>query len=366
MTKKIDSRSFLVINPFGIGDCLFSTPLLHLIRYNFPSAKIYFLCNKKSYPVMRDHPLVEKAFIYERDDFVNAWRTSFFTWLSKSSGFIADIRRERIDVCLDLSLNTQYGFYAWAAGIRRRFGLDYKNRCFFLNKKIRIGGFDDKHVADYYLSVVKFLGLKAEQCAMSIGIQQSDKDWAERWIKEHGISAYPVIIGVAPCGGDTFGANAHVRRWPAEYYSSLIKRLRVAYNAAILIFAGPRESADVSGIIKDSGVSAGVYDLSKITLGQTIALIDHCSLFIGNDTGALRFADALQKKLLAFYGPADDIVYGPYPPDPQRITVLKKDLSCRPCYRRFRMPACEHDRACLRGITVEAALQAVGSLMKVL
>lgn len=364
MTKKNDYRSFLVINPFGIGDCLFSTPLLHLLRRNFPSAKIYFLCNKKSYPVMRDHPLVEKAFIYERDDFVNAWRTSFFTWLSKSSGFIADIRRERIDVCLDLSLNTQYGFYAWAAGIRRRFGLDYKRRCFFLNKKIRIDGFIDKHVADYYASVVKFLGLPAEQCAMSIGIQQSDTDWAQCWIKEHGMSAYPVVIGVAPCGGDTFGANAHVRRWPAEYYASLIKRLRASYNAAILIFAGPKESPEVHAIMRDAGDTAGIFDLSTITLGQTIALIAHCALFIGNDTGALRFADALQKKLVAFYGPADDIVYGPYPPDYDKKIILKKELVCRPCYKRFRMPACDNDRACLRGISVDEACDAVETLLK--
>lgn len=354
-----DYRSFLVINPFGIGDCLFSTPLLQCIRSRFPSARIYFLCNKKCYPVMSSHPLVEKAFIYERDEFVAAREKSFFIWLSKALGFISDIRRERIDVCLDLSLNTQYGFYAYLAGIPNRFGLDYKKRCFFLNKKKLIDGFCGRHVADFYLSVVQFLGLETGQYPMSVGIDARDRDWARGWLQASGIAAAQTIVGIAPCGGDSFGPNAHIRRWPAEYYAQLIAFIRKAYGAAVLVFAGPRESEDAAAIIEASGEKDGVYDLSSVTLGQTIALISHCSLFIGNDTGALRFADALQKKLIAFYGPADDVVYGPYPPDPARKIVLRSDAECRPCYRNFRLPACEHDRACLRNIPVETACAAV-------
>jgi len=245
------------------------------------------------------------------------------------------MRRCNIQVCLDLSLNTQYGLYAYLAGIHRRYGLDYRNRCVFLNRKIAIDGFHDRHVADYYLSVAKFLGIEAIRYPMSIGLPGSEVDWARRWIEEQGIPASQPIIGIAPCGGDSFGPNAHIRRWPPEYYAMLIKYLRKAYGAAIFVFAGPKESQDVRGIIAASGYDKGVYDLSNTTLGQTIALISRCCLFIGNDTGALRFADALQKKIIAFYGPADDIVYGPYPPDNGRSVVLKKNLPCRPCYKKF-------------------------------
>jgi len=308
---------------------------------------------------MSGHPLVEKAFVYERDEFVAAWNKSIFTWLSKAAGFISEIRRERIEVCLDLSLNTQYGFYAYLAGIPNRLGLDYKKRCFFLNKKKLIDGFLGRHVADFYLSVVEFLGLETGQYPMSVGIDARDRDWARGWLQASGIGAAQTIVGIAPCGGDSFGPNACIRRWPAEYYSSLISHLRSTYDAAVLVFAGPRESEDVAGIIRASGEKEGVYDLSSVTLGQTIALISHCTLFIGNDTGALRFADALQKKLIAFYGPADDNVYGPYPPDPVRKIVLRSDVECSPCYRNFRLPVCAHDRACMRNIPVETACAAV-------
>ena len=356
---KGDYRSFLVINPFGIGDCLFSTPLLQCIRQRFPAAKIFFLCNKKCYSIMAAHPLVEKAFVYERDEFVAAQKRSFFAWLSMASRFISEIRRERIEACLDLSLNTQYGLYAFLAGIRERYGLDYKNRCFFLTKKLSVPGFAGRHVADYYLSVVRFLGLETGRYPLSVGIAPEDRDWARRWMEERRIAPASIVAGIAPCGGDSFGPNAHIRRWPAKYYSALIGHLRSAYDARVLVFAGPKESEDVRAIIDGSGCSEGVYDLSAISLGQTIALISHCSLFIGNDTGALRFADALQKKLIAFYGPADERVYGPYPPDQERSIVLTNDCGCRPCYRNFRLPVCVHGSVCLSGISVEAACAAV-------
>ncbi|HQQ06993.1 MAG TPA: glycosyltransferase family 9 protein, partial [Candidatus Omnitrophota bacterium] len=246
---KGDYRSFLVINPFGIGDCLFSTPLLQCIRQHFPAAKIYFLCNKKCYPIMAAHPLVEKAFVYERDEFVVAQKTSFFAWLSMASRFISEIRRERIEACLDLSLNTQYGFYASLAGIRDRYGLDYKNRCFFLTKKLSVPGFAGRHVADFYLSVMSLLGLETGQYPMSVGISAEDHDWARRWMAEQRIPSVSIVVGIAPCGGDSFGPNAHIRRWPAKYYSALIGHLRSAYDARVLVFAGPKESEDVREII---------------------------------------------------------------------------------------------------------------------
>jgi ADP-heptose:LPS heptosyltransferase len=198
---------------------------------------------------------------------------------------------------------------------------------------------------------------------MSVGISDEDKSWAREWISRNNLLSFPVIAGVAPCGGDSFGPNAYIKRWPAENYALLIKRLRQAYNAAILVFAGPKESGEVKAIIGDSGETAGIFDLSGATLGQTIALLDHCSLFIGNDTGAMRFADALGKKLIAFFGPQDEVVYGPYPFDKSRTVVLKKELSCRPCYKRFRLSQCTRDRECLRSLTVDDAFEAAKALL---
>ena len=52
-------RRFLVINPFGIGDVLFSTALLRCLKRSFPGSKLFYLCNKKTSPVLANHPLID-------------------------------------------------------------------------------------------------------------------------------------------------------------------------------------------------------------------------------------------------------------------------------------------------------------------
>ncbi|MDD5079056.1 MAG: glycosyltransferase family 9 protein [Candidatus Omnitrophica bacterium] len=356
-------RSFLVINTFGIGDVLFSTPLLRNLHNNFPKAKIYYLCNKKTAPLLRMHPLIEKVFVYERDEFVKEQKKSFVGGLKKYCQFIFDIRKEHIDCAIDLSLNAPFGFFALLAGIKKRYGLNYKNRSRFLNRTIKIDGFIDKHVVDYYLDTLKLLDSPIKRCNLEVYTDDASKAWAGEFLSQNGISKEQFVIGIAPCGGDAFGKDNCLRRWPPEQFSLLIDWLAEEYNVKIFIFAGPKEKNDVIGIISPVKHKKAVFDLSDLTLEETVALVERCQLFISNDSGILRFADGLNKKIVALYGPIDEKVYGLYPYDQKRTIVLKKDMPCRPCYNKFRLSPCNNDRRCLRDITVDVVMQAVRRLL---
>ncbi len=341
---------------------LFSTPLIRNLHENFPEAQIYYLCNKKTAPILKQHLLLKKVFVYERDDFVKAQKQSFWAWLKKFLVFINEIRAERIDMAIDLSLNTQYSFFAWLAGIKKRYGLDYKNRCWFLNKKIAIDGYNDKHVVEYYLDVLSLLNIKPKIHGLEIYADKSSKDWAEEFIKHNNISQNGCIIGIAPCGGDAFGKDAYIKRWPQDKYSALIDKLIVEFKAKVFIFAGPQEKSEIEKILSSLRHKDSCFEFTAATLPQTVALVDKCSLFIGNDTGPLRFADALNKKIVALFGPVDERVYGLYPPDPLRKIEIKKDIVCRPCYQKFRLPACLNNKKCLEDITIEEVFQAAQKL----
>lgn len=358
MTKK-----FLIINPFGIGDVVFSTPLIANLKDSYPQADIFYLCNKKAASIMESHPLIKKVFIYERDEFVAEQKRSFFKGLMKYLKFISQIRKEKIDCAIDLSLNTHFGFFAFAAGIKDRCGLDYKNRSRFLKKKIRIEGFIDKHVADYYLDVLKLLDIPVKKHNLKVYPDAASREWVNAFLEKHAIAKEELVVGIAPCGGDAFGKDNHLRRWPLEYYASLIDRLKEEFKAKIFIFAGPKEKEDVSKIMSLVKDNKDVFDFSNATLLNTVALVERCNLFVSNDTGILRFADGLDKKIVAFYGPINEKVYGPYLADSKRAIILKKDLPCRPCYNKFRLVPCRIDRECLRSISVNEAVEAAKKLL---
>jgi lipopolysaccharide heptosyltransferase II len=342
---------------------LFSTPLLRNIHENFPAAKIFYLCNKKTAPILKNYPLIDKVFIYERDEFVIAQDKSFWRSLRRYQNFIAEIKKERIDCLLDLSLNTQYGFFACLAGIPKRYGLDYKNRCRFLNKKIKINGYNHKHVVEYYLDLLTLLGLSIKRYGLEVYADQESKEWANVFLKQNNITEKDLIIGIAPCGGDAFGKDAYIKRWPADKYTALIDKLIIEFKTKIFIFAGPKEKEDIAKIINSLNYKDKIYEFSDRSLLETVALVEKCNLFIGNDTGPLRFADALNKKIVALFGPVDEKVYGPYPYDEKRTIVIKKDLACRPCYAKFRLAPCRNDKQCLRDISVEEVFQAVKKLL---
>ncbi len=355
-------KSFLVINPFGIGDVLFSTPLLRNLKTVFPDSKISYLCNRRTNVILKDNPLIDKTFIYERDEFESERKFSRTAWIKKYWRFIRRIKKESIDVSIDLSLNTKFGFFCWAAGIRKRVGLNYKDRGRFLTDKILLKGFDDKHVSEYYLDLLKLLGIKPERTRLEVYLNTGSKQWTEQFFSKNNITPKDLVIGIAPCGGQAFGDKAWMKRWDIDKFAELANRLNTRFGAKIFIFAGKNEKEEVLRMTGALNDPVFYHEFTDSPLDKIIALVDRCSLFIGNDTGPLRFADALNKPIIGIFGPVDEKVYGFFP-KAEKKKIIAKDIECRPCYKRFKLPECGYGRKCLSSITVEEVFSAVRELI---
>jgi lipopolysaccharide heptosyltransferase II len=356
-------NSIMIINPYGIGDVLFSTPLIRNLHEAYPQAKIFYLSNQRTEFVLRDNPLIDKIFVYDRDAFVRTRRTSILKWIKKHLELLSEIRRERVELAVDLSLNSFFGIIALVAGIKTRVGLDYHKRGKFLTKKRLLEGFDDKHVAEYYLDLLGTMGLPLRKTGLEIYTNVRSREWADKLVRNHCPPSSGPLIGIAPLGGETWGKHAFRKRWPAAHFAGLIDKIIDKYNAKILIYGGAKDEKELMDIISKVKNRKACHMLVGYSFEQVIASIDKCDLFISNDTGLLRFADALGKKIIAFFGPVDEKVYGMFPFDQQRHIYMKKDLPCRPCYKRFRLGPCDNDIACLKEVTVDDTMLAVEKLL---
>jgi len=347
----------LIINTFGIGDVLFTTPIVTNLKKAFPESQIGFLCNKRTEPIISNNPNIDWTFIYERDEFENIKRQSKLLWIKKYLEFMGGIKKKHFDVVFDLSLNSQFGFLGWYAGIKRRIGFDYKGRGRFLTDKIKIKGYEDKHVVEYYLSLLKFVKITFPY-NNKLAIFDSNKNTL---LKRNMKAVSDRTIVIIPCGGASWGKQAFFKHWDKDNYTVLINRLIKEYRLRIILAGDKKEEETVKYIARN--IHCNSEEASGLPLMDFLNLLEQADLVITNDGGPLHMAVALGLKIVSIFGPVDEKVYGPYPFDPEQHIVVKKDLPCRPCYKKFRLPQCPYDRKCLKDITVEEVFQAAKSLL---
>ncbi|MCX5686632.1 MAG: lipopolysaccharide heptosyltransferase II [Candidatus Omnitrophica bacterium] len=351
----------LIINPFGIGDVLFSTPLLKAIKKKYPEAVIAYMCNKRTAGILKNDPNISALYIFEKDEYRKIWEESRIKCLREAYSLMKSIRIQRYDVLVDISLAYIYSLVLSVfAKIPVRIGFNYRKRGRFLTHRIDIRGFDKKHVIEYYLELGKALGLDTQDKEMSISVAKEDSEWADKFLEASGISKNDRICGIIPGCGASWGEDASYRRWPADKFAGAADHFSARHGYKTLIFGDSKELAlcsKVQSVMK----TAAVQVCGKTTLGQFAALLDRCDLVITNDGGPLHMAVALRKKTISIFGPVDEHVYGPYPQSSLHI-VITSDEPCRPCYKNFKYVKCETLK-CLNNIETDKVIKAAEALM---
>ena len=359
----MNQQKILIVNPFGIGDVIFSTPIIEILKNKYPDCIIGYICNKRAYEVIRSNPKIDKFFIYEKDDFRAAWKRSKRECFKLVCELLNTIKHEHFDTMIDLSLGYQYSLLLSFIGIQKRFGFNYRNRGRFLTRKIDMDGFSEKHVIKYYCETLNFLGIDTRGINLSPKVYLTDKDtlWAGEFLKANGVTEKDILIGVIPGCGASWGMDAKHRRWDHEGFATVCDGIAMRYGAKVMLLGDSGEAGiceDIQNKLKNKAVMA----CGKTSLRNFLGLINRCRLIITNDGGPLHMAVGLGLNTISIFGPVDDKIYGPYPPASKHVVISRKDLSCRPCYKKFKYKGCDK-RECLTSIKPNDILDAAGQFM---
>jgi len=354
-------RKILLINPFGIGDVLFTTPVIKAIKNNYPDSIIGYWCNERVKDVLRNNPNLDKIFALSRGDLKKIFEKSKWLGIRRFLNLIYKIQKERFDICFDFSLDHRYSIIAKISGIKKRIGFNYKNRGRFLTDKSNIDGYHDKHVIEYYLDLLKFINIVPKNKNLELFVSKEAKLKCKEILATYGIGDNDFLIGIAPGGGMSWGRDAVFKHWPYKNFAQLADRIIDNYGAKILVLGDESERFIARAIV--SAMKNKVIDLiGKTDLEELIAMVTSSKILIANDGGPLHIAKALNIKTVSIFGPVDENVYGPYPTSENDV-VIKKDISCRPCYKYFRFNGCFNKRRCVEDISVAEVYSAVGRLI---
>ena len=134
----------------------------------------------------------------------------------------------------------------------------------------------------------------------------------------------PLIV-FAP--GAEFGS---AKRWPAIHFAQLAQIIRNTYPDAQVMLLGSGKDRPVCDEI--TAVVPELLNLSGITtLDQAIALIAKADAVVSNDSGLMNIASALNRPIVAMYGPTDS---DNTPPFSEVSRALSLHLDCAPCKQR--------------------------------
>ncbi|MCM8831205.1 MAG: glycosyltransferase family 9 protein [Candidatus Omnitrophica bacterium] len=357
-----DIKKILIFNPFGIGDVLFTTPLIRNLKENFICQYLAYICNGRAYPLLKNNPFLDEIFIFEKDYWREILKESWFKFCKQYFSFLQKIRKMHFDVVFDLSLNSQYGLFFKMSGIKRRIGFNFKKRGRFLTEKLDIPtGFSQKHVARFYLDLLKFLKINPKEYNFDVFIENNAVREVESilvsFMKENN-----AFVLVCPGSGDSWGKAAYFRRWPEDNFVDLCNKIQnnLSFN---VVLTGSKAEMDICQYIYDKMEGKPINLCGKINLEEFVALISKSKLIITNDGGPFHIARALNKKIIVFFGPVDEKVYGPYL-HLKDTFVFSKQLNCRPCYKGFRFLGCQYDKKCLREISPDEVYLTVREILK--
>jgi heptosyltransferase-2 len=355
-------KRILIVNPFGIGDVLFSTPLVKAIKKKYPVSEITYVCNRRAHGILMANPRISKLHVFEKDEYRKTWEVSKVRALRDIYRFLRLLKKEKFDIVFDASLGYMASLLmAVIVGIPVRVGFNYRKRGKFLTHKLNIRGFNDKHAIDYYLGLGDLLGLGIDDKEMELFVCDADKAWARGFLASNGISDKDEICGVIPGCGASWGKDANYRRWSPWKFAEIADHVVEKYGYKTLVFGEGSESSicvDVVSKMKNHGIQV----CGKTTIGQLAALLDRCDLILTNDGGPAHMSVALRKNVVAIFGPVDEKIYGPYPKNARHVAITGH-VPCRPCYRNFKYSKCA-TFDCLKNIRPKDVITAVDDLLK--
>ena len=145
--------------------------------------------------------------------------------------------------------------------------------------------------------------------------------------------------------------------------AAVAARLIAAHDVAVVVVgaAHDREAARAieSWLRRHAPEALGrLLDLTgRTSVGALIGLIARMTAFLSNDSGAMHVAAALDRPIVATFGPTDERRTRPI----GGHTVITAPAFCRPCLLRD----CPIDHRCMTRITVDAVYDALATRLAV-
>lgn len=337
-------KRILIINLMYIGDLLFTTPLVRMLRANFSDAHIAMLADRKNAEVIKYNPNLSEVIAIDKKGHHNK--------IGNYIRLISKLREQNYDLVINLHPNERASALAAFSGGKRIIGFSARGFHCFFDQTIKEPA--DIHQADAYLEVLKLLGsLKVRHNGLEMRVDEASRHSAERLWDEYLQAANPEKKPDWQVVAMNTGGSWPTKRWTKSGFAKVADQLLQA-GYGVAFFGGPMDEADVQQVtelMQERENKKLVCFTGRTTLLEMADLVRRCQVLVSGDSGPMHIAVSQKVPVISLFGPSDPVRYAPYG---QKDGVLRSEEACLGCGQHH----CEHHR-CMEGITPQRVYVAV-------
>ncbi|HCD1614927.1 ADP-heptose--LPS heptosyltransferase RfaF [Serratia marcescens] len=287
----------LVIGPSWVGDMMMSQSLYRTLKAEYPSAEIDVMAPAWCRPLLARMPEVNQALAMPLGHGALG--------LGERRRLGRALRANRYDRAYVLPNSFKSALVPFFADIPQRTGW---------RGEMRYGLLNDVRVLDktaFPLMVQRYVALAYDKGRIQRAddlpqpllwprLQVSDEEIADTTAAFNLTDSRP-IVGFCP--GAEFGP---AKRWPHYHYAALAQRLiESGYQIALFGSAKDHEAGEqIRAALQEDARDFCLNLAGKTQLEQAVILIAACRAVVSNDSGLMHVAAALNKPLIALYGPS--------------------------------------------------------------
>lgn len=265
-----------VIRLRSLGDCVLTTPALHLLKSARPDLQIGVVVESRFAGVYDGNPDVS-ATLGPHLPLMWHWRPR---------------------LVLNLHGGTRSMVLTAGSGAKWRAGFGHHRHAWVYNVRIPraqqiLGEERTVHTAEHVAAAMFHLGVARQEVPRARLFAAAS----------NGARPYAVLHPFASRPDKT---------WPAERFLRVAEHLRHELGIEPVFLAGPGEN---------SGPFASHHVLACPTLAQTKAVLQNAAYFIGNDSGPAHMAAAFQVPSVVLFGPSNVKIWGPWRTPAEALTA---------------------------------------------
>ncbi len=347
----------LVYHLGSLGDTLVALPALRAVRENFPLAHITLLTDLQSgknrvqcHDILEGSGLIDDYILYKIDN-------SFLgkaLYLLRMAKLLVVIRKRGIKTLIYL-VRTE--------GNNPRIKRD---KLFFIcsgiKKFIGMSGFTTPqagtasyplptipHMSDQLLSRLTASGLSVPPIVKSgqyLNISEEERESVEKLLRHGNDDGGRLWIAIGP------GSKMPAKVWPKERFRDLVQQLIDSHDIWPVVFGGDEDESLGRELLASWG--RGYLAAGTLNIRESMAALERCSLYIGNDTGTLHMAAFMGVRCVGLYSARD--YPGAWYPYGDDHVVLRHAVPCEGCM----LEECtENNMACILSTGVDDVYRAV-------